>query len=149
MTRFFFFKLVFCLVNTVTVTFQQWMISQRAISYSKTCALIACRVPNIVPDTILSTSDTAVNKIFKNLYLSGAHILMAGWRRETDHKQINMKGDVHDVVETTKKNKAGVPFVAQWKQLQLGTMRWWVRSLASPSGLRIPRCCGCGVGWQP
>ena len=37
--------------------------------------------------------------------------------------------------------KAGVPVVAQWKQIQLGSMRLQVRSLASLSGLRIPSCC--------
>ena len=42
----------------------------------------------------------------------------------------------------------GVPVVAQQKQIQPGTMRLWVRSLASFSGLRIWRCCGCAVGWQ-
>ena len=42
----------------------------------------------------------------------------------------------------------GVPFVAQWKQIQLGTMRLWVRSLAWLNGLRILRSCGCGVGRQ-
>ena len=36
--------------------------------------------------------------------------------------------------------KVGVPVVAQWKQIQLGTMRLWVQSLASFSGLRI-WCC--------
>ena len=36
--------------------------------------------------------------------------------------------------------------MAQWKQIQLVTMRFWVRSLALLSGLRI-LCC-CGVGWQ-
>ena len=30
--------------------------------------------------------------------------------------------------------------MAQWKQIQLGTMRIWVRSLASLSGLRIRHC---------
>ena len=35
---------------------------------------------------------------------------------------------------------ARVPIVAQWKQIQLGTMRLQVRSLASISGLRIRRC---------
>ena len=34
----------------------------------------------------------------------------------------------------------GVPVVAQWKRIQLGTMRWWVRSVASLSGLRIWHC---------
>ena len=34
----------------------------------------------------------------------------------------------------------GVPFVAQRKQIRLGTMRLQVRSLASLSGLRI-QCC--------
>ena len=35
----------------------------------------------------------------------------------------------------------GVPIVAQRKQIQLGTMRLQVRSLASLSGLRIQHCC--------
>ena len=39
-----------------------------------------------------------------------------------------------------KKCKLRVPVVAQWKQIQLGTMRLRVRSLASLSGLRI-WCC--------
>jgi len=44
----------------------------------------------------------------------------------------------------------GVPGVAQWKQIRLGTMRMRVRSLALLSGLRIWCCPGaavsCGVG---
>ena len=40
----------------------------------------------------------------------------------------------------------GVPIMAQQKRIQLGTMRFWVRSLPSLSGLRILSCCGCGVG---
>ena len=39
-----------------------------------------------------------------------------------------------------KMNKMGVPIMAQQKQIRLGTMRLWVRSLAWLSGLRI-RCC--------
>ena len=34
----------------------------------------------------------------------------------------------------------GVPIMAQWRRIQLGTMRLWVRSLASLSGLRIWGC---------
>ena len=40
----------------------------------------------------------------------------------------------------------GFPIVAQGKRTQLVSMRTQVRSLALLSGLRIPRCCGCGVG---
>ena len=40
----------------------------------------------------------------------------------------------------------GVPFVAQWKLIQLGNMRLRVRSLASLSGLRIRVAVSCGVG---
>ena len=39
-----------------------------------------------------------------------------------------------------KKTKTGVPVVAQWKLIQLGTIRLQVRSLASISGLRIRGC---------
>ena len=35
---------------------------------------------------------------------------------------------------------------AQRKPIRLLTMRLWVPSPASLSGLRIRRCCGCGVG---
>ena len=42
----------------------------------------------------------------------------------------------------------GVPIVVQWKGIRLGTIRLWVQSLASLSGLRILCCCGCGVGRQ-
>ena len=31
--------------------------------------------------------------------------------------------------------------MAQQKQIQLGTMKFWVRSLALLSGLRIQHCC--------
>ena len=41
---------------------------------------------------------------------------------------------------TFKIRDIGVPVVAQGKQSQLGTMRLWVRSLASLSGLRIQHC---------
>ena len=34
----------------------------------------------------------------------------------------------------------GVPIMVQRKQMRLGTMRFWVRSLASHSGLRMQRC---------
>ena len=35
----------------------------------------------------------------------------------------------------------GVPIMVQQKQIWLGTMRLWVRSLALLSGSRIQRCC--------
>ena len=34
----------------------------------------------------------------------------------------------------------GVPIMAQWKRIQLGITRVWVRSPALLSGLRIRRC---------
>ena len=40
----------------------------------------------------------------------------------------------------------GVPIMVQQKQIQLGTMRLRVRSLASFNGLRIWRCVSYGVG---
>ena len=38
------------------------------------------------------------------------------------------------------KTKLGVPVVAQWKQIRLGTVKFQVRSLTLLSGLRIWRC---------
>ena len=46
------------------------------------------------------------------------------------------------------KRKTGVPIVAQWKRIQPGTMRLQAQSLASLRGLKIQRCCGCGVSWR-
>ena len=66
--------------------------------------------------------------------------------------------------QTQEIRKLGVPIMAQWKRIQLGTKRLQVQSLASLSGLRIRHChelwckftnaariwrgCGSGVGWQ-
>ena len=43
-------------------------------------------------------------------------------------------------ISLLKLNILGVPVVAQWKRIRLGTMRFQVRSLASLSGLRIQPC---------
>ena len=66
-----------------------------------------------------------------------------------------------------KRRLRGVPIVAQWKQIRLGTVRLRVPSLASLSELRIQhchelwygiwvadeaqigRCCDCGIGARP
>ena len=42
----------------------------------------------------------------------------------------------------------GVPIVAQQKQIQLGTTRLWVQSLASLSGLKILHCHELLCRWQ-
>ena len=44
------------------------------------------------------------------------------------------------VLSLTKVNNWGVPIMAQWKQIQLGTMRLQVQSLALLTGLRIQHC---------
>ena len=44
------------------------------------------------------------------------------------------------MVKSLKNTLTGVPIVEQQKQIRLGTMMLWVRSLASLSGLRIQRC---------
>ena len=46
------------------------------------------------------------------------------------------------------KRITGVPITAQWKRIQLGTMRLQVRSLASLRGLRIQRCRELGCRLQ-
>lgn len=38
--------------------------------------------------------------------------------------------------------------MVQQKRIRLESIRTQVRSLASLRGLRIGRCCGCGVGRQ-
>uniref|UniRef100_A0A8D1QAT0 Uncharacterized protein n=1 Tax=Sus scrofa TaxID=9823 RepID=A0A8D1QAT0_PIG len=52
------------------------------------------------------------------------------------------------IYEQIKVFPQGVPVVAQRKRICLETLRLPVRSLALLSGLRIRRCCGCGVGRQ-
>ena len=45
---------------------------------------------------------------------------------------------MEDVGKSSFENSTvGVPIVAQWKRIRLGSMRFGVRSLASLSGLRI------------
>ena len=45
-----------------------------------------------------------------------------------------------DILKVLKGKNLGVPVMVQRKQIQLGTMRFWIHSLASLSGLRIWRC---------
>ena len=45
------------------------------------------------------------------------------------------------------KHMLGVPVVAQWKRIWLASLRTQIQSLTLLSGLRIPCCCGCGIGW--
>ena len=50
--------------------------------------------------------------------------------------------ETQQTLEWTQKDPHwGVPIMAQRKQIQLGTMRFQVRSLAALSGLRIWYCC--------
>ena len=53
--------------------------------------------------------------------------------------------------EQKKKQKfttAGVPVMARWKQIRLGTIRFRIQSLALLSGLRIRRCLELWYGSQ-
>ena len=38
------------------------------------------------------------------------------------------------------KTSSGIPVVAQWKRIPLGTTRWWVPPVTSVSEVRIWRC---------
>ena len=75
------------------------------------------------------------------------HTVLEVCRRETNIWSIILCEQFGICKEFIKMFHLGVPIVAQWKQIRLGTMRLRVRSLASLSGLRIRCCCGCGVGW--
>ena len=50
--------------------------------------------------------------------------------------------------DVKKTQEPGIPIVAKWKRIWLVSMRMWVRSLASLSGLKIWCYYGCGVGQQ-
>ena len=56
------------------------------------------------------------------------------------HKMWSQISSINITWELVRNADSGVPVVVQQKQVQLGTMRLWVCSLASLSGLRIP-CC--------
>ena len=48
--------------------------------------------------------------------------------------------------ERERERKLGVPAMVEWKQIQLVSMRMWVRSLALPRGLGSSDAMSCGVG---
>ena len=56
-------------------------------------------------------------------------------------------------MKKVKRQMTGVPIVTQWKQIWLGTMRLWIRSLASLSELRIlcyhELWCKCRLSSDP
>ena len=56
--------------------------------------------------------------------------------------------DIWSYLTEFKTINIGVPIMVQQKQIQLGTMRLQVQSLASLSGLRIWRCCELWCGSQ-
>ena len=58
------------------------------------------------------------------------------YQTETHHE---IKAREHHIFKRNFK-VYGAPVVAQWKRTRLGTMKFWVRSLALLSGLRIWRC---------
>ena len=78
--------------------------------------------------------------ILINLFL--AHRFVSRW--------IHLRGDVKNWKLSESRHRArasiskpwglGVPVVAQWKRIRLGTMRLWVWSLAWLSGLTIRGC---------
>ena len=59
---------------------------------------------------------------------------------ETATNSVGFSG-VSAVAQWLKNLNAGVPVVAQWKRIGLGSMRMQVRFLAWISGLRIQCCC--------
>ena len=65
-------------------------------------------------------------------------LLMHRFFCPTDCDEVESPGEVSG--GCFKNYLPGVPIMVQWKRIQLGTMRFWVRSLASLSGLRTPSC---------
>ena len=62
----------------------------------------------------------------------------------SNHSYVRLKYVGQDIVEAMgifiEKRVHRAPIVAQRKRIQLGTMRLWVRFLASLRGLRIQHC---------
>ena len=65
----------------------------------------------------------------------------------TVHVKREVKDENGEEVQVIK-DQEGVPIVAQWKQIRLGTMGLRVRSLALLSGLRIWHCHELWCGLQ-
>ena len=61
--------------------------------------------------------------------------------RNMSHPRSNVNMLDFHLVSSCIWNDWGVPIMAQWFTIRLGTMRFWVRSLASISALRIGCCC--------
>ena len=55
-------------------------------------------------------------------------------KRQKKKKRTHSNTVVHSSIQEI---LMGLPIMAHWKQIRLGTMRLWVQSLASLSGLRI------------
>ena len=60
--------------------------------------------------------------------------------RKGKEREREKKGEVQEQEGGVERWKMGVPVMAQWKRISLGTMRLWVQSLALLSGLRIWHC---------
>ena len=60
--------------------------------------------------------------------------------KKTDADSRDARPPKYQLCLILKKGIGGVPVVAQGKLIPLGTMRLWVQSLVSLSGLRIQHC---------
>ena len=69
-----------------------------------------------------------------DLVFNGTRISLA---LQLQHQKCSKKK--FSVIKIFKGIIIGVPVVVQWKRIRLGTMKLWVRSLVSLSGLRIQR----------
>ena len=70
-------------------------------------------------------------------------VLIAGTRKPGVNRKVMyiLGKKVQYKVKRSQKRKTGVPIMAQWKGIRLGTIRLRVRSLLLFSGLRIQLCC--------
>ena len=80
----------------------------------------------------------------ENTYLWVNLIFRIKMTSDNDHQTIItrrvMEGTRHLNMNKQKYSLRGAPIVVQQKRIQLGTMRLWVRYLASLSGLKIWPC---------
>ena len=104
----------------------------------------------------------------KNLWVGWADLLVHPqiWHLANRKMPLDIWNNIFGIYNMKYTQNLGVLVVAQWKHIQLVSMRMWVQSLALLSGLRIkdqvllwavvyitdvawiPRGCGCGVGRQ-
>ena len=110
--------------------FQNWSQSSQTLLLS--AKLMRCSKSFVVISTRFTVSSPGLDSFSRNHFF---FVLFFGSYMRNSSSSIKVVS-------------RGVPVLAQWKQIRLGTMRLPVQSLALLSGLRIRHCCELWCGSQ-